>query len=82
MLNAAVRVRAQGTGDLITSLPPFLTCPAVGDGLVLTINGGHPVTYEVEERNFLVDVLSFESPEAPTKTGITSYIDLIVSVVP
>ena len=82
MLNSAVRVRAEGTGALIASLPPFLTCPAEDDEFVLTLNGGPAVTYKVERRRFLVDVLSFESPEAPTKTGVTSYIDVIVSVVP
>lgn len=82
MLNSAVRVRAEGTGALIVSLPPFLTCPDKGDEFVLTLNGGQPITYKVKDRRYLVDVLSFESPEAPTKRGVQSYIDLVVSVVP
>ena len=81
MLTSAVKVRAEGTGEVIVSLPPFLNCPAVGDEIVLNVNGGAGATYKVEGRRWRVDVVSIESPEAPTKTEVISYIDLIVSEV-
>ncbi len=72
----------EGTGVVVTTLPPFTSVPVVDQELALTINSGGEVVYKIEVIRWHVHTISQSGPVFPTKVGVNAYVDLIVSVVP
>ncbi len=81
MLNPSVRVVMEGTGVVVTLLPPFTSVPVVNQELSLSANGGAETIYKIESVRWYVQTVSQSGPVFPTKVGVNAYVDLIVSVV-
>ncbi len=78
------RVVLEGSGAVVTTLPPFASWPPVDSKLHLEINGGGVVKYKVEGYETHVHTIGqvVDPPGSPKPVGVECYTKMIVSVVP
>ncbi len=82
MLNPSVRIVMEGTGVVVTTLPPFTSVPVVNQEIALTEDGDPETVYKVESVRWYVHTVSQSGEGFPTQVGVNAHLDIIVSVVP
>jgi len=80
-LSPAIRIIAEGSGDLIKEIPPISSVPVVDDEIVLSADGGASTTYKVEKVQYILDVVAYSGESAPTNYGVSGQIEITVSEV-